>query len=88
MREDWTEECCETAGRSSNSLLCYLLSRVIFEKLSPLAWLALVCLPISLLSYIAGMRTHDNAYKFISTIRYMMIQYVTVLSILIISYIV
>lgn len=61
---------------------------LLLGNLPQLAWLVLICLPVSLLSYTVGMRTYDNAYRFISTIRYMIIQYVIILSILIISYIV
>ena len=53
-----------------------------------LAWVVLACLPISLMSYITGMRTYDNPYRFVSAIRYMIIQYVVVLSILITGYMV
>lgn len=52
-----------------------------------LAWLVLFCLPISLMCYISGMRTYGNPHRFVSTIRYMMIHYVIILSILITSYI-
>lgn len=55
-------------------------------NLPHLAWAALACLPISLLSYTAGMRTCKNAYKFVLAIRYAIIQYVIVLTILITSY--
>lgn len=53
-----------------------------------LAWVVLACLPISLMSYITGIRNYHNPYKFVSAIRYMIIQYVIVLSILITSYLV
>ena len=51
-----------------------------------LALLGLVCLPISLVSYATGMRTYDNPRRFVSAIRYMIIQYVIVLSVFITSY--
>jgi len=53
-----------------------------------LAYVVLACLPISLMSYTTGMRNYDKPYRFVSAIRYMIIQYVIVLSILITSYMV
>ncbi|MEW6376651.1 MAG: prenyltransferase [Thermodesulfobacteriota bacterium] len=66
----------------------FLLVGLFSGKFPYLAWLVLVCLPISLICYISGMRTQENPHRFVSTIRYMMIHYVIVLSILITSYIV
>jgi len=69
-------------------LLFYIILLVGFfsENFPPLALLVLVCLPISFISYTFGIRTYDNPYRFVSAIRYMIIQYVIVLSILITGY--
>ncbi|MFQ5951813.1 MAG: prenyltransferase [Candidatus Omnitrophota bacterium] len=53
-----------------------------------LTLLALVCLPISLITYTIGIRACENPYRFISTIRSGIIQYVIILSIFITGYIV
>ena len=53
-----------------------------------LALLVLVFLPISAVSYTIGMRAYDNPHRFVSTIRYAIIQYIIVLSILITGYVV
>ncbi len=53
-----------------------------------LAWVGLVCLPISLMSYIMGIRNYHNPFRFVSAIHYMIIQYVIVLCILITGYMV
>lgn len=58
------------------------------RNLPQLAWLVLICLPISLLSYTIGIQAYDSAYRFVSPIRYSIIQYIIVLSILITGYIV
>jgi len=52
-----------------------------------LAWLVLACLPLSLMSYIIGLRNYDKPHRFVSAIRYMIIHYVIVLSILIVAYV-
>lgn len=53
-----------------------------------LAWLVLACLPISLMSYTTAIQTYENPHRFVSAIRYMIIHYVIVISILIMSYMV
>jgi 1,4-dihydroxy-2-naphthoate octaprenyltransferase len=52
------------------------------------SWLVLVCLPISLMGYLTGMRNYDNPSRFVFAIRYMIIHYVIVLGILITGYVV
>ncbi|MCL5982417.1 MAG: prenyltransferase [Firmicutes bacterium] len=52
------------------------------------AWVLLACLPISLLSYTTGVKTYDNPYRFVSAIRYMIMQYIIILGVLITGYIV
>lgn len=52
------------------------------------AWLALACLPISLMSFTTGIRTYNNPYRFVPVIRYMIIHYFIVHSIFIIGYII
>lgn len=71
-------------------ILFYVISllELFLGNLPYLAWLVLACLPISLVSYTVGIRAYNNAYKFISAIRYTIIQYVIVVNILIIGYIV
>jgi 1,4-dihydroxy-2-naphthoate octaprenyltransferase len=64
-----------------------LLAGLFSGKLPLLAWLALACLPISLVSYTTGIRTYDNPPQFLPAIRYLITHYVFVLGILIASYI-
>lgn len=56
-------------------------------KLPSLAWLVVACLPLFLMSYNLGLRVYDNPQQFVPAIRYMIIYYVIVLSILITVYI-
>lgn len=51
-----------------------------------LAWFVLACLPISVISYNTGMRTYGNPHRFVSAIRYAIIHYIIVISILITAY--
>lgn len=64
-----------------------LLIGLFSGRFPPLAWLVLVCLPISLICYSIGIRSYDNPHHFVSAIRCTIIQYVIALSILIMGYI-
>lgn len=88
---------CVRIGQKNVVRLCggvLILFYVIFlvglflGNFPPLALLVLVCLPISLIIYIVGIRTYNNPSKFVSVIRYMIIKYIIVLGILITGYIV
>ncbi len=56
------------------------------RKFPGLALLVLAFLPISFVSYITGMQTYEDPHRFVSAIRYMIIHYIIVLSILITAY--
>ncbi len=61
----------------------------LFSKRFPLlTWAGLAGLPISLMSYITGIRNYHNPHKFVSAIRYLLIQYVILLGIFITGYMV
>lgn len=65
-----------------------LLVGLLLGKFPVFAWLVLAFLPISLMSYTTGIQTYENPHRFVSTIRYMIIHYVIVLSVLIAGYMV
>jgi len=65
-----------------------LLVGLLSERFPWVAWVLLACLPISLLSYTTGVKTYDNPYRFVSAIRYMIMQYIIILGVLITGYIV
>lgn len=69
-------------------ILFYIISLAgLFSgNLPRLAWLVLICLPISWLSYTIGTQVFNNAHRFVAPIRYSLIQYVIVLTILIVGY--
>ena len=56
------------------------------KKFPPIAWIVFACLPISFLSFITGIRTYQNPYRFVSAIRYLIIKYILVMSIFIVGY--
>jgi 1,4-dihydroxy-2-naphthoate octaprenyltransferase len=63
-----------------------IISGLISGSFPRLAWLTLACLPGFLKSFISGLQTYDNSQRFIPTIRYMIINYIFILSLLITGY--
>lgn len=56
------------------------------KEFPPLTLLIFVCLPLSVISYIMGLRRYNNSYKFLPVIRFMIIQYTIAISIFILAY--
>jgi 1,4-dihydroxy-2-naphthoate octaprenyltransferase len=63
-----------------------ILTGLLFRKFPQIVWLSFAYLPFSIISYVIGMKTYDNPHCFVPTIRYMVINYVIVLSLFITGY--
>jgi 1,4-dihydroxy-2-naphthoate octaprenyltransferase len=70
------------------TIFIYMLiaSGLFFGKFPRIAWLAFAGLPLSWISFTSGMKTHDNSLRFIPAIRYLIINYVIILCLLITGY--
>ncbi len=70
------------------SVFFYIIILIgLFSKKFPrLVWLTFAYLPFSIISYTSGMQTFENPHRFIPTIRYMIINYIFILSLFIIGY--
>lgn len=63
-----------------------LIIGLLDKKFPPIVWIIFACLPISLASFITGMQTYQNPYRFVSAVRYLLIKYIAVMSIFIAGY--
>ncbi|MEW6026013.1 MAG: prenyltransferase [Planctomycetota bacterium] len=86
---------CVRLGREKTVKLYGIISRVFYllfaaglatRRLPPLAASGLIAFPLSLLSYTTARQHYDQPKQFISAIRYLLVQYIIIMVILVLVY--